>query len=402
MEPTNSDNDFNCNDNINIDLPDFLSDVDLGSSTLEAHLATPDVSYEEYRLQKEIECGNLVMARKSVYLDTRFWIHLRDSSLGKPVATVFNQILKELRKGVTEGKFICPFAADMLAEVYKQSDRTTRSATARLIDELSLNIALQPEPERLTTELYHGIRAVRSGKVPQDPLEKLVWTRSSFVIGHVAPTSTAFDASTELAIQKSFLDSISRLGFYHQVIGSYDKEFDNERFNNMWRNLAERLNKLNAENLIEDKSRKQIEVDEFSGALQAYLPIIQNVIQDMLIQDFESSLNTQEKAQTEKAALQIGGILCEAFRLGRLGSNFPTFAIRAGLASAVRWDRNRKYKPNDFHDFGHAAAALPYFDIFATEKSLCHLLVNDLKYDTRFNTVVEFDPEKVLARLTET
>ena len=111
--------------------PDFLEGVDLGLSTLKSHLATPEVSYEEYRRQKEFECGDIVMARKSVYLDTRFWIHLRDADLGKPVPAISDQLLTELRRGVAEGKLVCSFAADMLAQVYKQSDRITRLATAR-------------------------------------------------------------------------------------------------------------------------------------------------------------------------------------------------------------------------------------------------------------------------------
>ncbi|MGB6223655.1 MAG: hypothetical protein WBG04_21665, partial [Haloferula sp.] len=100
------------------------------------------------------------------------------------------------------------------------------------------------------------------------------------------------------------------------------------------------------------------------------------------------------------AAFQIGGMICEAFRLGRLNGNFPTFTIRAAFAAAVRWDQRRKYKRNDFHDFGHAAAALPYFDIFATERSLRHLLVTDLKFDARFDTAIEFEPEAILERLS--
>lgn len=158
----------------NAAIPAFLEDVDLGPSTLETHLATPEVSYEEYRQKLEFECADIVMARKSVYLDTRFWIHLRDADLGKPVPAFFDQLLTELRRGVAEGNLICPFAADMLAEVYKQSDKITRLATARLIDELSLNVALQSEPERLATELFNGIQALRPSGTPQEPLKKLV------------------------------------------------------------------------------------------------------------------------------------------------------------------------------------------------------------------------------------
>lgn len=400
MDSSDTDNEFYSDLEKYAAIPDFLEGVDLGPSTLETHLATPEITYNEYRRKIDLDCGDTVMARKSVYLDTRFWIHLRDADLGKPVLVIFKQLLAELRRGVAEGKLVCPFAADMLAEVYKQSDRNTRLATARLIDELSLNIALQSEPERLEIELFHGIQAIRSSRHLQKPLKKLVWTRPSFVVGHIAPSFTGYGASTDLALQKSFLDSITRLGFYHQVLGAdEDHCYEAGQFNQMWDELAERLNNLNVENAKEAKPKTQIEAEEFSGGLQAYLPILRNVIRCIFISELRQSPNQQEEAQMKQAAFQIGGMICEAFRLGRLNGNFPTFTIRAAFAAAVRWDQRRKYKRNDFHDFGHAAAALPYFDIFATERSLRHLLVTDLKFDARFDTAIEFEPEAILERL---
>lgn len=216
------------------------------------------------------------------------------------------------------------------------------------------------------------------------------------------PSSTAYDARTELALQKSFLDSISRLGFSHQVLGVEDTEYMPPQFDKMWDDLAERLNNLNVENAKETKSRKQLETEEFSGALQAYLPVLRNVIRRILNSEYQGPPDQPDEALIEKAASQIGGMICEAFRLTRLKNNFPTFTIRAALATSVRWDRRRKYKSNDFHDFGHAAAALPYFDIFATERSLRHLLVTDLKFDARFSTAIECEPEAILTRLPAT
>lgn len=380
-------------------MPDFLEGVDLGPSTLKAHLASPDISYEHYRRQKEMECADQVAARRSFYLDTRFWIHLRDADLGKPVPPVYNQLLSELRMEVAAGRIICPFAADMLAEVYKQSDLTTRLATARLIDELSLNISLQSEPERLATELRHGIQTVRQNAPRQEPLKRLVWTCSSFAVGHAMPSQTPFDTATELAIQKSFLDTISRLGFVHQVLGMQDSFCQTGE---MWQGLAERLNQLNTENAKESKPRKQIEKEEFSGALEAYIPVLRNVIREIFVSEFKVKPHEAIEAELESAAFRIGGMIVEAFRLDRLQGSFPTFCIRAGLATAVRWDQKRRYKPNDFHDLGHAAAALPYFDVFATEKSLKHLLVNDLKYDDRFSTSIECTAEALLCLLKTT
>jgi hypothetical protein len=36
----------------------------------------------------------------------------------------------------------------------------------------------------------------------------------------------------------------------------------------------------------------------------------------------------------------------------------PSFYIEACLHAAFRWDKTRRFKPNDMHDFHHACAAL--------------------------------------------
>jgi hypothetical protein len=40
----------------------------------------------------------------------------------------------------------------------------------------------------------------------------------------------------------------------------------------------------------------------------------------------------------------------------------------------MRWDKDRKFKPNDYYDFEHATAALAYCDAFLTEGPLHDLV----------------------------
>ena len=40
----------------------------------------------------------------------------------------------------------------------------------------------------------------------------------------------------------------------------------------------------------------------------------------------------------------------------------------------MRWDKQRKFKPNDYYDFEHAVAALSYCDAFLTEGPLHDLI----------------------------
>lgn|ERR1051325_1241417 len=81
-------------------------------------------------------------------------------------------------------------------------------------------------------------------------------------------------------------------------------------------------------------------------------------------------------------------IMVEALRTGNIGRQLPSLVIRSGLHAGVRRNRGRQFTGNDLHDFGHATAALAYCDYFATDRSLCHLVVNDLKFDQRYQTAV--------------
>jgi hypothetical protein len=53
----------------------------------------------------------------------------------------------------------------------------------------------------------------------------------------------------------------------------------------------------------------------------------------------------------------------------RAGLGFPLIRIVAGLHAIVRW-RKELFKFNDFFDIHHAAAAIPYCDVFLTERDL--------------------------------
>jgi len=64
---------------------------------------------------------------------------------------------------------------------------------------------LDPAQIRIGTEIAHSFHAVRyPGRV--HALDELVWSKLSYVLGYVHPSETPFDAATELALPKTFLD----------------------------------------------------------------------------------------------------------------------------------------------------------------------------------------------------
>ncbi len=57
------------------------------------------------------------------------------------------------------------------------------------------------------------------------------------------------------------------------------------------------------------------------------------------------------------------------------------------------------YKGNDLHDFGHASAALSYYDYFATDAGLHHLITNELRFDEKYGVTVFADAHEFLREL---
>jgi hypothetical protein len=359
------------------------------------HRAHPDVSIERHHRAKVLETGERVLRRKAVYLDTNYWIMLRDAYMGRSTDRTLVRLLEVLRSAVRNEKAICPFAYDIFSEVMKQS-ADCRTVTANLIDELSEGVALQPAHERIATEILHCFLKTQRGVEAVEPLSKLVWTSSSYVVGFIFPGVPGLSPEDELAIQKSYTDSLWNLGFAHAATCLGDLP-DNLKNRNAA--LAEKLNSLNAAHSGGIRSFKQLHIVEFSGFLDFFLPEIIGVFPYLYENEHHMPPAEDQIAAFDRSGRQWAALLQESFRKNKLGEHLPTIIIKSGLAAAVRWNRNRQYKANDFYDFGHAAAALPYFDFFATEKSLHHLVTTELKYDRKYGTIVHCDPSQFLAAM---
>lgn len=353
--------------------------------TLDYHLQHPEISLERHFRSKALATADRVLTRKIIYLDTRFWILLRDVYLGRSTAPLHQQMLDELRLLVSEGKAICPINADTLTELLKQRDKTTRLATAKLIDELSLGAALQSEEERVGTELMHFVQLTQGGSDVLESLERLVWTAPSHVLGFIYPTLEPLPDDQMLACQKAFSDYMWDFAIADQmsILPVYPVHMDES-----WNALADKLNRGIKEHDLQAQSLKDLHSDEFKGALDSYLPTLAIIFRDLWEKETGVAGPDVARVDFENAGRGLIGRLGEALRTGKLGKQIPSLAIKAGFYAAVRRNRGRQLTGNDLHDFGHAAAAVAYCDYFATEKSLHHLIVNELKFDQRYEVVV--------------
>lgn len=182
------------------------------SAAFERHLESPKVSVvDHYRLLRE-QAAETVRGRRRLYLDTRYWVFIRDAALGRAKKPEHEAILKVLQDRVTSGVAICPVSDVAVMEMTAQTDDVTRTATAKLWDELSLGIALQTEPERVRTEFEQFFRYPRVEDVPR-PLSDLVWTRPCFVFGEALPSLDGLPEEAQVAFQKAALDGMWATSF---------------------------------------------------------------------------------------------------------------------------------------------------------------------------------------------
>jgi hypothetical protein len=173
------------------------------------HSGNSAQSIDEYVRAQCIRLAATVMRRRRVYLDTCYWIRLRDADLGRKVAAGDQQLLAALRSHVREGRLLCPINDATIYEVHKQSDDSTRGATAELIDELSTGVAIRTQRDRMATELARMLHR-RAGL---DTLDSSLpaWVPVSTVLGEQHPVTAAFPDDVQLALQKGVYDLMSRI-----------------------------------------------------------------------------------------------------------------------------------------------------------------------------------------------
>lgn len=366
--------------------------------TLDTHRQHPEISLEKYFRAKALSTADKVLARKLVYLDTRYWILLREVVLGRSADTTLVSTLTRLRSLVADGIVICPINADILTELLKQRDEVTRLATARLIDDLSLGTALQSEEERVGTELMHCVQLQLRGPAALEPLERLVWTSPSYVLGYLVPITDFFSDEEMLAYQKAFTDYLWDFPLADAISMLPPLP---EEINTRWNAIADKLNREIKQHDLKTQSLDRLHLDEFKGVLDGYLSTLTNIFSHLYEKEMRVAPTEDGRVHFEHAARGLIGILGEALRAGTLGGQLPSLVIKAGLHAGFRRNRGRQFTGNDLHDFGHATAALAYCDYFATDKRLRHLVVKDLKFDERYDVSVVSEPSEFLALIEQ-
>jgi hypothetical protein len=255
------------------------------------------------------------------------------------------------------------------------------------MDELSGSVCMVPYAERAQVELLYFIRkALRSGEL-HEPGE-LIWTRPGSILGDVPPELDGLSSDATEHMQMQWVDHIWQFSLEALLsVSGFDVALPGLDLSD----LAQRLNSGKMAHAHEIRSYEQAYRAELDGALDAHRDLLRDAFIHLIYVATGLSPSSSDQERLDEAARSLAGIIKEAFRQQRVGKDLPFLHIPASIHAAVRRDHDRKYKDNDWHDFNHASAALPYCDVFLTDRSL-HALISQLGLDRHYGVQVAHEP----------
>ncbi len=319
-------------------------------------------SIEQHTRRRQIALGHSLSGKLAIYLDIKFWIFFRDAD--RQGAHPAGSLLTLLRKIVKSGRAFCPISESVFLELLKQSDQSTRVATAELIDELSLGITLTPERERYSTEIAHLVYH-NSGHKNLYPVKHLVWNKLGHTLGVLHPTSTALSPDDELNIQKVFFDYLWAIPLAEIIKHSEPENL----YQTNQDDLAKSINLSNSAFSGSVRSFKQCYRDEVAGIVDLTAEVATDVI--TLIAEAQGIKLSTPTSEERKILGNIAkNILYHSLIKKKSTDTLRTIHILASLHAALRWNKGQQIQNNDLFDFQHAAAALAYCDGFFTDGPL--------------------------------
>lgn len=365
--------------------------IDEMTKAFELHRSQPEVSFDEHVRNKKIELGRSLEGLKAIYLDTRYWIFIRDALLEKPQHSCHTKLLNLLRELVNQKKIFCPISDVTLVEILKQTDPNSRRALALLVDELSFGISFCPEEERTGTELAHFLYSSIFEKQNLYPLRWLIWTKITNVLSTPQVSVPWVNEVENLVIQKAFFDHLWDVS-YSVMIETMGIEKTLPKM--PYDELAIKMNTLNQSHSNEVRRYKATYLREFAGALDSKMDVVKDISETIRKKIDKSPVSSDSNNILGK---HLFSIFTEAARKELVSEILPTFHINAHCHASIRYDKQRKLNGNDIPDFHHARTALPYCVAFLTENPLKVLLSSgNAKLDKNYSCKIISDSAEAL------
>ncbi len=356
-------------------------------TTLE-HREHPEVTYDQYRQRAFQRLDAFLKPKLIVYLDTKYWVWLRDPHLAGPDEVYVRQLDKMLRDGVTKGRLICPVSFPTIAELFKQHQEV-RLRTASVMDALSLGVSLKAPAEISAIELaqlFLDLHKVADNSTYIEP----VWSRAGLLFGEGVLAKALPLAGSVLAQKKAFTGlwtlPIREIGSF-MVTGPQLPDF------------ASRINEERAGKPRSSYRFDQLYLAELATALDQKREMIARSLGTCFSPS--GSLPNSTGVSEEIWSTFIWHTASAAIRR-RGPSSLPFQRIAAALHASIRMDDACPHKNNDLEDVMHGSSALGYCDVFLTERSLAaRILSSPVKDKAMWKCRVEHRPNAALGLLSD-
>lgn len=342
--------------------------------------------FGKYLQQHSLEIYDKIKTKKVIYLDTKYWILLRDQEKIKD--TTQKQLVERFTELLNSNKCVFPISRTIFWEIMKQTDNI-RKGSFEIIDKFSNGVGIIDDIDRIKIEFYYWIRSLSGADGLIEP-QKLIWSNIHLVVGKKFYSEKAkllskglqkelVNFTAELSISKAF-------DIADTIIPPFKYKDNVEEFN---------ANKEKYKD--ENKTFDEMFLSELAGMLDVY----QDDFNEVMIDEY---IEKKDKHPTEDELKDFDAktwckIIYNSFKLGKIDTGLPYLKIFPSLFGLMRWNKERQYRDgNDSMDVMHATAALPYCDYFFTEKEL-RAMISQLKLDKSFNCVTESSPVEILSAL---
>jgi hypothetical protein len=300
--------------------------------TLEEHRKHPDKSLDEYVKEQRLALGRSLCNRQKIYLDTKYWILLRDYFLGRYPDPIIGELFDFLNYGSSSKKTICPISADVFFEIIQQNDPKTFNCSIKLIDRLSEGVTLISPEDRIRMELLSLVYNNAFGTESCYESDILVWTKLVYVLGFCVPSQTSLSPSDELAIQKAFFDQMWVVSLFDIV-----ENVGIEKICNMPRmpDISSTLNKAKFDHIEEVVSFQDVFLSEIANVLDLLKPEVQDMFV-YIYEKFTGRKPSDEELASSDASRLFSNLIYHGYRLKRLTTELPSISIPATLHTAIQ------------------------------------------------------------------
>lgn len=349
---------------------------------------------ENHSEQFRLRLGQEVEGKYRFYLDTKYWIYLRNASEDGCASEIHKRIYDKLLSFVSTGMAICPLSPHSFFELLNIGDRQTRLSTARVMDELSQQICFISPIDIIGQELLVFVRnsvAKANGTIIQNP-KKYVWTKVPFILGEFYPEVEG--------LPQSYMANLNIL-FFNKLAGFTLVELIEKLGTLPAKKSASFISRLNqGKDENQDwRSFHEVFMHEIAGMLDGIQHDIEQLWIYLYRADTGKELSSEEISQSGCTKM-LSNLIYHAFAQKKNVDELPFIHIHAALHAYIRYKKAQRYKENDLIDFSHAAWALPYCNGFFTEKALSDWICNGLlQLDKVYNSTVLSDDEEILAYL---